>query len=363
MLGHAEPFEYVHLSGERFKNGMLPVAAVAELSRYQRLLMDVAKHLFLAENPGRKRASLKSLDLASEDLLITGLKDGSTGVDLAVRRAEALIPQPAAYLERSRALIEEAFSSLTEDGELSASFPEELIPQLAMMGQNIPAGETYTWAKSSGLWESSRARLTRDTTVPIRKDLDDAEPVERLLHVFVVGVCSDPLTFDYKNSTGGKTLEGKYGDAELFGVLKENAEIASRAPLVALTVMADPATDDVVDVIGVEQVLPSEWSQRLDELSALTDGWLDGSGKSVSKPAMRAAETLLFLVADEALPRPGIFPTEEGGLHLEWDDAKDSEIVVDPSGVILLFSDELDDEGVGGDPEAVVTKLTRCLSV
>ena len=53
MSGQAEEFEYVHLSGARFKDGLLPVAAVSELTRYQRLLVDVAKALFLADNPER----------------------------------------------------------------------------------------------------------------------------------------------------------------------------------------------------------------------------------------------------------------------------------------------------------------------
>ncbi len=361
MSGRAEPFEYVHLNGERFQRGLLPVGAVSELQRYQRLLVDLAKHLFLQENPDRKRASLKALDLASEDLLITALHDGSTGVDLAVRRTDAGYFTPTDYMERSRVLIEEAFASLSDEGELIDAFPSELVPQLAGMGQNIPAGETYTWAKQASDWQTSRARLTRDTTVPIRRE-KDSEPQEKLIHVFIVGICSDPLTFEYKNAANGKTLHGSYTDANLFGLLKENTEMVSRAPLVALTVLANIDDEAIVDVLGVEQVLPPEWSRRLDELSELPDGWLDGAGKGISPSAMRAVESLLFMVADERLPRPGIYATEEGGIHLEWGDARDTDVVIDPAGSITLYSDDLDDDGVHAGPDAILEELTRCLN-
>jgi len=361
MSGQAEEFEYVHLSGARFKDGLLPVAAVSELTRYQRLLVDVAKALFLADNPERQRVSLRSIDLESDDLLISALHDGSTGVELAVRRSEALIPAND-YLERSRVLIEQAFTSLSEEGELVNGFPAELVPQLAAMGQSIPAGETYTWAKSRQEWEGSSARLTRSTTVPIRSAVDNEEEVEeRQLHVFILGVYSDPLTFRYRSSDDGRTLEGRYTSPGLFSTLKENAEPAGRAPLVALTAMVRPGDDEIVDVLAIEQVLPPEWSQRLEELAALKDGWLDGSGSAISREAMRAAETLLFWCVDEGIARPGIFPTESGGIHLEWDDPNETEVVVEATGTVRLFSDTVSDDGVEGALEAVFTELARCL--
>lgn len=64
---------------------------------------------------------------------------------------------------------------------------------------------------------------------------------------------------------------------------------------------------------------------RLQELSELRDGWLDGEGKA---PTQAALDT-----ADELLRRPmGIYPTEDGGIQIEMNHRL--EIVVKPNGDI-----------------------------
>lgn len=59
---------------------------------------------------------------------------------------------------------------------------------------------------------------------------------------------------------------------------------------------------------------------RLSVLEAMRDGWLDGSGVAPSKQAVAIARTILCNLAVEhpELPRPGVFPTPEGGIQAEW---------------------------------------------
>ncbi|WP_162802111.1 hypothetical protein [Ornithinimicrobium murale] len=63
--------------------------------------------------------------------------------------------------------------------------------------------------------------------------------------------------------------------------------------------------------------LPIQSQERLAELAALEDGWLDGSGLAVAADCLdRAAK---FMATDGHL-RPeqySIFPTEDGGVLLE----------------------------------------------
>lgn len=68
--------------------------------------------------------------------------------------------------------------------------------------------------------------------------------------------------------------------------------------------------------------LPNAWAARLDQMAALQDGWHDGEGLAPTLQALLAARTLLALLASSnAKPnrRPGIAPTDGGGLLLEWD--------------------------------------------
>lgn len=53
---------------------------------------------------------------------------------------------------------------------------------------------------------------------------------------------------------------------------------------------------------------------RLAEIAKIEPGWLDGDGKAVTATALRIARLLI------ASP-PRVYPTPEGGVSLEWDDA------------------------------------------
>ena len=57
-------------------------------------------------------------------------------------------------------------------------------------------------------------------------------------------------------------------------------------------------------------------AERLTEIAALPDGWLDGEGVRVGQPIIDIAETLLRENPDWFAPA-GIFPTPEGGIQIE----------------------------------------------
>jgi hypothetical protein len=58
--------------------------------------------------------------------------------------------------------------------------------------------------------------------------------------------------------------------------------------------------------------------RRLDELAALRDGWLDGSGRS---PAIGVIDALREIAGELSVPDTAplrLYPTPEGGVRLEW---------------------------------------------
>lgn len=84
---------------------------------------------------------------------------------------------------------------------------------------------------------------------------------------------------------------------------------------------------------------PTPFYDRLTELSKLEDGWLDGHGKAPSSEAMKSASVL-----GAALPldiKLRVYPTEAGGISLEWDDQHGGhEIEVQPDGHLVLVTVE-----------------------
>lgn len=82
-------------------------------------------------------------------------------------------------------------------------------------------------------------------------------------------------------------------------------------------------------------------TQRLDELTALEPGWLDGSGARVTAAVVDHAKELLAAVTAPDRHTLGVFPTEEGGVSLEWFDA-DLQVLttaeVEPDGTFWVIS-------------------------
>jgi hypothetical protein len=118
-------------------------------------------------------------------------------------------------------------------------------------------------------------------------------------------------------------------------------------------------------------VLPANWSARLKELSELEDGWFDGSGDKISRQVLRQTETLLLECLDARVERPRIFPTEKGGVRLEWA-LEEREVIaeVESGHVVNLFAfskvdDENEEEKVVGwsDVDEVVDFIRRGIGV
>lgn len=68
---------------------------------------------------------------------------------------------------------------------------------------------------------------------------------------------------------------------------------------------------------SIEHVTPLN-PLRLDELSLLRDGWLDGQGKSLDKQGLDWFADILSSRYPEELPLPYLYPTVEGNIRMEW---------------------------------------------
>lgn len=64
---------------------------------------------------------------------------------------------------------------------------------------------------------------------------------------------------------------------------------------------------------------------RIAEVCSLKDGWLDGSGAAIDVDPTWVQFVVNSLMT-MGMTQPGIFPTPEGYVQLEWDDGK--EIIV-----------------------------------
>jgi len=312
-----ERFGVIRMRGGRYEQPGLPLVGAAELRRYEQLVQRVARSLFMREHPKRKRAprnfgqsiSLR-LTAIEEGCVIPVLSRTSSGEDTLFRSGD--------YLEDARRLINDALRGFnSESQQLDRKFPVDCLQELASFGRSFTKDEFVEFSdngENAAIFDIGvRQRIQQVSRL-------ESLEVELLLHGQVTGLRSDPQRFDFL--TGERKLTGSYLDPATWSELHAFEGFAERAPMVALSVVAQQARSgeivQIQDVLGIEAALPPEWASRLETLSQLRAGWLTPDSPPPDARSIDLAEQLLLACVDEGIGRPGIFPTPEGGVLLEW---------------------------------------------
>lgn len=93
----------------------------------------------------------------------------------------------------------------------------------------------------------------------------------------------------------------------------------------------------------------AQTEDRLREICNLTPGWLDGQGEAISLTTVEHASRLIAALPPQLQPLH-IYPTEPGGIEIEWRDPHGTHsMTVQPDGTLYLLSYEPVPAAPGGD--------------
>lgn len=80
-------------------------------------------------------------------------------------------------------------------------------------------------------------------------------------------------------------------------------------------------------------------TQRLDELSRLPEGWLDGEGIPPDASVVDRARAVLRDRRKFDVPRPRVYATPEGGMQAEWTvESREVSVTFEPDGSLYAIS-------------------------
>jgi hypothetical protein len=319
------PFSTLRLRGGRYEGPGLPLEALPELARYERLVVDVARGLWKQDHPERQRAPRGFA--ARLQLRLTRIDDGSVVPVLergqADVNADALVgeDQVSGIFEDARDLLEETFLAITQGLDIPARLPLQAIAGLTRFGSSLRENERIEFRHHTSApivySQGVRRRLLARTAV-------ERFDVEAAVAGRVTGLDLERQTF-VLTDLRGRPIDGSYEDEGMRLDFLIVLDTAAEAPVVRvggrLTVTAADEVERVSDVTSVElySVPDAGWGTRLLQLAHLRDGWLDGAGRAPSFIALDAARDLLLrLDASNIQDLPGIFPMEDGGVQLEW---------------------------------------------
>lgn len=337
----AENFLDFKLSGGRFEVDGFPLDAMGELANYQRLLFEVAKDLWRRKNPAKK-----ALPHHFENQFRLGLKVVRNGsaVPVAVRPRELGLRGQPDLLAESREFINEAFEKIVQDFELPEGISEATVSAFKAIARDLDPTESYLFREGQAGAVTYNPRLRRR----LLENLDDTLPT--IQGVLVGNIKSlDPYDQTFVLLTvAGDEIPGGYSDVSRFEELHEAMNLPVDATWVRLwceyAVKHGKRKDRVVrihDVGNFESfdVQKGPLSADLAELASLNAGWLDGDGEIIELAAIEFARDLMGTLQAERLGHPAVFPTEEGGVQLEWlSQERHMAITVEPGLAVEAFA-------------------------
>lgn len=311
--------------GRRFANARLPLDVLSDLPALRDLITALAKQEFRQRNPDRQRVP-QGFDKAISFALIE-IEEGSAIPKLSLEKdiAQQSLPNIGDGMEE---IVARAFGRVAKIYDDAAhdvfpqALPQDAIRALSKLGANIQDDERIEFQGQVGqdgnvvsLDYYRRKNLLTRVRETYTKEF---EGVGTLTGIDATHNAVQVLTEQYgelRLSLEGVSLPVEQFDGNLYSLVEFSVSIA---------LDAHDEFKSVEDVYSVDLVRPYDEDikrcvKRLQELSKIEKGWLgEGHGEQLVHLAGIRATQLIFARADLAdLFR--IFPTEDGGISLEFD--------------------------------------------
>lgn len=299
--------------GDRFSEHTLPLEVAKDLAAYEVLVIELAKHLYMKDNPERERVPKGFA--ADFHLHLEKVDEGSAKPLLSLVAASILTlgAGEKTYFERARELIAECVAA--SDGQLPGAFPREMLSHFNQVGRSLLPDERMELPLPNG----TSAVLTPDR----RKRLVLAADRVYEREVELLGTIEEAdwgkSSFRLRFPTGGSLVipmpNSFHPQARQYGG-------RSRYFFTVKGIGTFDSWDKLQKVISVEslEIQPNyQLTTRFDMLLKVEDGWLDGVGRAPDKTKLSVVAEKMIAHYPEQLPLPVIVPTPEGDLLFEWD--------------------------------------------
>ncbi len=302
--------------GGRFESHAAPVAVLAELASVQQLLVKVARQIYFAKNPGRRRMP-RGFSEASQLYLSASKHNCFTAVLERPGTRDSLGKESEELFVAARDLALEALISASESKPLPGTFPSIALETLASLGRRLGSEEDLLFrapqSKVARIDQQSRSYLAKLTHRPLERIEDVEGEVEEI----------DDATGRCKLRTrDGTRIEIPFEITERESFLEAMqarpvARVRARGT-VSVSKMSKVEDLEVVDDERAGEV-QRIWD-RLVAFRSIGNGWCEGEGVAVTDLANARVKSVIarLLVENPSIPAPSIYPTLIGGIQAEW---------------------------------------------
>lgn len=312
------------LTGPRFASHVVPVEVLKEFEAYKRLIVEVAKALFLSRNPTRQRVTK-----GFEDRLELGMREVAPGSAQAILlRTEpppdsqfSLMGTRLDEFDEARDLISQAVAAAAAGAALPLKFPRSALGRFNSFGRTLKADEAIELRRdraSHGPRYSSSVR--KKLVLMGQSSFTDAVDLTGTIYE------ADVERGVFRIQAGEVRTTGTFGpehEAVILSALRDHSRLELR---VIGTGSYDSSErleriDEVEDASIVEKnrLTEKDLQTRIAELRALKSGWLDGDGQPFDSVALdKVAAALLSLHQHADMRLPYLYPMPDGAVQAEW---------------------------------------------
>ena len=324
----------IKLIGARFDGGRLPIDSLVELERYQELLRVVARAEWRGGHPGEPLPAHFDEEIS---LTIEGIEEGSADVLLAFEQHAVLVE----YQQRADDTVSDVIAAAYESRELPPLPPaleRDVRDRIVEFGDTLEAGQSiqvYTSGPSNPPVEitiETRREVVEMFALedfiaeaPVEQPRGDLETEQETVVGRITEVDASKASYRFESLQYGRLLGHYDAESHLLDDIRKVLDSPAEAPILRvegnLQRKRDGSPWRFKETFAVEEFVAgsSPWAARLIELAELARGWSEVSNaRPIAVLALEAADAILSAVNEAGQTLPGIFPTEAGGVILEW---------------------------------------------
>ncbi|MCL2033017.1 MAG: hypothetical protein FWG96_07120 [Methanomassiliicoccaceae archaeon] len=301
--------------GKRFDFHTLPIDILPDILAFEKLIKHCAAKKYMEQHPQRERLPRGFKEQVS--IGISKISPGSTEVGLSFtvygQQHISLTDEEACYYQA----VDEIINAIEVIEEGNSELPEEWAPFFDKFGRSLKEGEEViiqSGRRKAEFNKARRHRILATTRKPFTDEIQlwgivsniDLEH-DKIIVISSEGGVSLPVDIDmdiWSNYLIGQ-VSNKISQTKIY--IEGIGNFSGVGKLLSIEEVKDIQLLDPLDI-----------QARIEELSHLEDGWLDGTGKGILKDGAKRVAELFALCYEEKLPTPHIFPTEDGELQAEW---------------------------------------------
>ncbi len=304
--------------GQRFDDHSLPLELMEDVSALEDVTIELAKSLYLKENPSRQRIPRGFTN--GMDIKLEAIEPGSTRlkISLFVLSSNLFPSENIQYFERASKNLVNAIQAAENNQDATEFVHESFLSYFNRIGKKLQQDESIEFTPN----ELSKARLTKESRKRLllasSKNKEYTDDV--LIRGFVSEMDKSKKTFQIQLLSGQK-VSGNFTNQNLNDLQFAFTEYESKK-IVKIEGIARLNSSEkiefVEEIYNVEILDDLDVPSRIEVISFLKDGWLNGDGIAPIIEHLNKFSKYFETNYSPQLPLPYLYPTPDGNLQAEW---------------------------------------------